>query len=78
MIIEFLRDRIFRGAKRSLEQKAVESPRFRSLEVASVDEPVAATTTEAGLRIRLERREVIQATSADAELIDDFLRRIRG
>lgn len=77
-IIEFLRERIFRGAKRSLEQKAVEKPRFRSLEVASVDEPDAATGTEAGLHIRLERREVIQATSTDAELIDDFLRRIRG
>jgi len=76
VIVDFLRDRIFLGAKRSLEQKAVEAPRYRGLKVASIEEPQAPTPREAGLRIKLERREVIEATSSDQELIDEFLRRV--
>ena len=77
IIVEFLRERIFLGAKRTLEQKAVETPRYRGLEVASIEEPQTPTATEAGLRIKLETREVIEATASDQELIDEFLRRIR-
>lgn len=77
VIVEFLRDRIFLGAKRTLEQKAVQAPRYRGLEVASIEEPQTPSSAQAGLRIKLDKREVIEATSSDLELIDEFLRRIK-
>lgn len=78
VIVEFLRNRIFGGAKRALEQKAVQSPRYRTLEVSRVDEPEPGTAEEAGIRITLERREVLEARLSDHELVNDFLQRIRG
>jgi hypothetical protein len=76
-VVEFLRRKIFLGAKRSLEQKAVEVPRYKGLEVASIDEvPQPSGAYDVKLRIRLDRREVIDVSSSDQELIEEFLRRI--
>lgn len=76
-ILEFLRNKIFLGARRGLEQKAVEIPRFRRLHIQTVSEPEGASREESHVVVRLERHEVIEVQLADRELLDDFVRRLR-
>jgi len=76
-IVEFLRDKVFLGARRNLEQKAVEAPRFRRLQVQTVSEPEPASRQESQIEVRLVRREIVEARFADRELLDEFVRRLR-
>jgi len=75
-IVTFLRDRIFLGARRDVEAKAAESPRYGNLEVTRVSQ-TDADPGHPELVIRLERREVIEARIPDEELVQEFLRRLR-
>lgn len=77
LIVEFLRDRVFLAARRSLEEKAVVAPRHRQLEVQAVSEPQQASREESHIEIRLVRREIMEARLTDQELLDDFIRRLR-
>jgi Holliday junction resolvase len=74
MIVEFLRDRVFLGAKRQVEQTAVGKPSHGNLKVTSVDQ-VRAEPSEPTIEVKMERREIITVSSTDAELIEEFMQR---
>jgi len=75
LIVEFLRDRVFLGAKRTVEQAAVARPTYGNLGVRAVAE-LRAAPSEPELEVTLERREIIAVRSSDRELVEEFAERI--
>jgi hypothetical protein len=77
VVVEFLRDRVFGGAKRKVEETAVANPRYGNLDVVSVNE-LPASPSQPSLQIELHRRELYVVKSSDQELIHDFIERLGG
>lgn len=73
----FFRDRVFGGARRVIENQAIQNSTFGNLKIANVEE-LRSAPDEPRIRIRLRRTEVIEVKSSDKQLIEDFLRRLRG
>ena len=71
LLREFLRDRVFMGAKRKAQKRVVTGPRRRGLKAKSVSELRESTPERTVLEIRLERTEILEAKISDAQVIED-------
>jgi hypothetical protein len=74
----FIERRMFRRAKPAVEQAAVEQSRWGNLQVTGVEstpEHGGAHPVAPQLTVRLERRQVIEVTISDRELIEEFINR---
>ncbi len=76
-IHDFFRDRLFQGARRAIEEKAIESPRYGNLQIKAVEEPPQNFAGQPKLTVRLERRAILEVSSTDRNLVEDFLARLR-
>lgn len=76
-LMVFFRDHVFGGAHRVIERRAAEEPTFGNLRVAEVRE-LRSSPEEPHVLIRLKRTEVIEIRSTDKQLVDEFLKRLRG
>jgi hypothetical protein len=78
LVVSFLRERVFLGAKRKAEEKAIEQPTFGNLRVTDVRERTPSGSPEPSLEIRLTRSTIVEVRSTDNELIEEFLKRFRN
>jgi len=77
-LVEFMREKAFGGARRKLEEKAIQAPRHGTVEVVAVEERASPSQSETVLEVRLEQRNIMAVRSSDPQLIDEFLRKLRG
>lgn len=73
----FFRERVFGGAQRVIEYRAAQRPTFGNLKVAEVTE-IRSSPDRPHILIRLKRTEIIEVRVSDKQLIEDFLKRLRG
>jgi hypothetical protein len=73
----FLRDRVFGGAKQSIERKAIEKSRQGSVRINQIGESQDSTAQAPKVTVRVERTEVVQVTLPSEELMEEFLRELR-
>lgn len=76
-IVTFLRDKIFLGAKKSIERKAIEKPNYRGLIITEIMGPEIIVEEEAEIIIILRKGIITEPHMTDHELLDDFIQRIK-
>jgi hypothetical protein len=74
---QFLRDKVFLGARAAVEQKAIQTPAWGNLRIQSVDVVTPEDQADEALEVRFERRTVIEVRSSDSQLMNEFLKRLR-
>ena len=71
----FVRDGLFRGAKKQLETSAVK-PQYGNLAVDDISESRSTGPRRPELVVTSRRTEVFQVQTEDRQLMNDFLRKI--
>ncbi len=77
-IIEFLREKVFMGAKRSVEQSAVIKRRYRSLTIAKVGDLSNPTSEEYEIEIQLTKSMIVDYKKSEKELLEEFVKKLKG
>jgi hypothetical protein len=72
---QFMRDRVFGGAKQKVERQVTRRPSRKGLKVTKVAELSKSSRQQPLLEIRLERTETLQVSISDEELLADFRKR---
>ena len=71
----FMRDQVFRGAKKKAEDQAALTPSRRSIKVRDVKE-LSGGTGNPAVEIRLTRKDVIEISVSDERLLEEFRERL--
>jgi hypothetical protein len=71
---DFVRDKIFRGAKNQIEVAAAAKPQYGNLRVSDISEGNRAGSP---VSVTLRRTEVLQVEASDRELMKGFLDRMK-
>jgi hypothetical protein len=76
-LLGFLRETVFRGAARRVQERAIETPQHGTLRVANVREIVTRMTHEPVIEITLRRAEVASVRISEEQLIEGILKQFR-
>lgn len=77
IIVNFLREKVFLGSKRNLEQKAVEQPSFKGLQIKSINE-IEVNLQKTEIKVDLGKKKVLEVELTERELIEDFIRKLKA
>ena len=77
IIVNFIRNKIFLGAKKHLEAKAIEQPVYKGLRVSEIAGPEKAIQDESEIKIRMEKTTIVETRISDKELIEDFIQKLK-
>lgn len=77
IIVTFLRERVFLGSKKSIEQKAIEKPNFRGLQVKKIKE-IDIISQKSEIQVNLSKTEILDVEFTEIELIEDFIRKLKS
>jgi hypothetical protein len=72
-IVRFLQDKAFRGARKTVEQRAISMPQYGNLRVSDVSELDRTRTADHGVEVHLERRSSLVIRRDEEEAIERFV-----
>ena len=77
-IINFIRDEIFLGSKRQIEEQAIKKPRYRNLKITRVGDLEKTPDNDFEIEISFEKQEILEARASARELIKEFVARLQS
>jgi len=75
-IVTFIRDRVFLGSKRQIEDQAIKKPRYRNLKIKSVGELESISDEDFEIEIIFEKQEILEVRAPLGELVKEFIAKL--